>query len=112
MMIPKKAFIARIVDGQIKNKALVPSDIDFALGRSSKSCSYVIAKDTNISRVHCILRFDSASGLFLLTDKSTNGVYLEDNSRIVKGVPYTLYPDTVFYISNPDYKMTVLTAEA
>lgn len=111
-MIPKKAFIARIVNGQIQNKALVPADIDFNIGRSSKSCGYVVAKDTNISRVHCVLRFDSASGLFLLTDRSTNGVYLEDDSRIVKGVPYTLYPDTVFYVSDPEYKLTVLTAEA
>lgn len=108
-VINKNAFIAKIVNGQLVQKTLLTPDVDNNIGRSSKSCVFALGQDTKVSRVHCVLKFDSQSGMFLISDTSTNGTFLEDGTRLEKGVPFTIYPDTVFYLSEPDNKLIALS---
>ena len=101
-------FIIEIENNQIIKKTPIPADTDIVIGRSDKQSGYVVKPDSKISRAHCVLRYVSKVGLFLLTDISTNGTFLaEDNSRIVKNIPFTLYPDTSFFLADPRMMLKV-----
>lgn len=104
-------FIIETKNDQIIKKTPIPADTDVVIGRSGKQCNYVVKPDAKISRAHCVLRYVSEVNLFLLTDISTNGTYIaEDKSRIAKNVPFTLFPDTSFFLTDPENILTV-TAE-
>ena len=109
-MTPNKLpYVAKLENGQLVQKTAVASNMDINIGRSSKSCVFSLATDTKVSRVHCVLKYDTDSGLFLIWDTSTNGTFLEDGTRLEKGVPYTIYPETAFYLSEPENKLIALT---
>ena len=84
---------------------LIP-DREMKIGRS-KECDFIVGGDTNISRVHCVLRFDSARGLFFLTDKSSNGTFFDNNVRLNRGMPYSVKMGSSFYLVTPNHRLTI-----
>ena len=68
-------------------------------GRSAEVANVVFDQtDTDISREHCTIRYDSLSGQFILTDKSTNGTYDSGNNRYTKNQQTNIPPGTVIYL--------------
>lgn len=51
------------------------------VGRDSASCNLVLP-DQKISRIHCEIRYDQQEHRYILYDRSTNGIFLEDGAQI------------------------------
>ncbi len=56
------------------------------LGRDSAQCD-VVVPGIHISGVHMELRFDRKTGRYVVTDKSRNGVVLNEKFKLVKNTP-------------------------
>jgi hypothetical protein len=72
-------------------------NMEIALGRSAQH-SHVVIPDLNISRVHCLIRYDGSANRFLIRDQSSNGTYGSDGRRFAKGVAQPLSPGEEFYL--------------
>ena len=88
------------------NKWVLPNDMDVVIGRSEKNCGIAIS-DNNISRRHCIIRFDSQKSCFFIKDISTNGTFSETGQRLSSGVFHALAPSSSFYLSSSDNMIMV-----
>lgn len=69
------------------------------IGRDAGKSNLVI-QDKEISRQHCEIAYDSYNQSYIVTDHSTNGVYLGDGSRIAEKQPVFLKPGTVIRMGN------------
>lgn len=98
-------YVAAIVGGGIRNKVMIGSNAVLKIGRSAQGCQYVISGDTNISRVHCTIRFDGHR--LFLTDVSVNGTFFEKGGRLKKNQEYEVKPGTRFYLATPNHMMIV-----
>lgn len=96
-------YIAAIVGNSLCNKVLVGSNDVFKIGRSAQSCQYVVSGDTNISRIHCYLRFDGNK--IYLCDASSNGTFFENGTQLVKNKEYVITPGTKFYLATRNHMM-------
>lgn len=96
-------YIAAIVGNSLCNKVLVGSNDVFKIGRSAQSCQYVVSGDTNISRIHCYLRFDGNK--IYLCDASSNGTFFENGTQLIKNKEYVITPGTKFYLATRNHMM-------
>lgn len=71
---------------------------EVVFGRSKEANIVFDQYETDISRRHCTVRFDRATGKFAVTDFSTNGTYLEDGSMLKNGKTELLDRGTVIYL--------------
>lgn len=101
----KRVYIAAVMKNGLFNKAPVPKGDIFKIGRSLQSSHYVISGDTNISRLHCYLRFDGKE--IYLTDNSANGTFFADGTRLIKNKEYHLKPGTRFYLATANHMLVV-----
>lgn len=63
---------------------------EFTIGRSN-DCDFTLTGNTNISKKHCLIRYDENKGQSVLIDKqSTNGTKL-NGQALTPGQPYTLH---------------------
>ncbi len=102
----KHAYVAAVIRNGLFNKVTVPKGDFFKIGRSAQNCHYTITGDTNISRLHCYLRFDGEN-IYLTDDKSANGTFFENGSLLKKNKEYLLTPGTRFYLATPNHMLTV-----
>lgn len=98
-------YIAAVVGNSLCNKAFIGHSDVFKIGRSSQSCQYVVSGDTNISRIHCYLRFDGRK--LYLCDASVNGTFLEDGTQLVKNKEYEVVPGTRFYLATRNHMLVI-----
>ena len=75
------------------------------IGRSVQSCQYIVSGDSNISRIHCYLRFDGKK--IYLCDSSSNGTFFEDGTRLAKNSEYVIAPGTKFYLATRNHMFVV-----
>lgn len=101
----KHAYVAAVVKKGLFNKVLIPKGDPFNIGRSLQS-HYMIKDDTNISRIHCYLRFDGKN-IYLTDEKSANGTFFEDGRILMKNKEYQLAPGTKFYLATPNHMLIV-----
>lgn len=67
-------------------------------GRSSEQANIVFDQfDTDISRKHCTVSYNAASGQYTVVDHSVNGTYANGN-RYPKDQPVNVAPGTVIYL--------------
>lgn len=74
-----------------------------AIGRDPQQCQLVFDKEmTDLGRLHCTLRYDSANNVFILTDKqSTNGTFTGDGKRLQPGAACRIGHGGRFYLAYP-----------
>ena len=89
--------------GKPGDKWILPAGMDMAIGRSPDRCN-IIVEDPDVSRVHCTIRYDGKSGTFLLTDMSSNGTYLQNGSRLERGLPHPMAPGGRFLMPGGKYE--------
>lgn len=65
----------------------LPPDTDIILGRDGKMCNVVVSADCQISKQHCVIRYDSSERIFKVTDISTNGTVVGDR-RLSRDVTF------------------------
>lgn len=82
------------------------SDELVILGRDATQCTYVIT-DIQISRRHCEIVYVAALNKYRITDRSKNGTFLGNGSRLQKDKEYYLSPQEELYLGNKDnlYKL-------
>ena len=78
-------------------------------GTSQTECQVVFRPGTpGVSRRHCSITWDEASGDFILTDLGSSfGTFLENNQRLSQGVPYRLRAGDRFYLGAAENLMSV-----
>lgn len=96
-VIPTISVISSV--GIVGKSAVKKNDI-VKIGRSRQNSDYVLDNDTNISRVHCTLRFEEHTNTFYLADLSVNGTYFEDGRRLERNKEYPVSPGTKFYLAS------------
>jgi serine/threonine protein kinase len=77
------------------------------IGRSRQSSDLVMDHDTNISRIHCYVRYDERERMFFLRDISANGTYLENGMRLEKNREYPIPPGSKFYLATQNNMLAV-----
>ena len=98
-------YIAAVVGDSLCNKMLISTSDIFKIGRSVHGCQYVISGDTNISRIHCYLRFDGNK--IYLCDNSSNGTYFENGTQLIKNKEYPIAPGTKFYVATRNHMLVM-----
>lgn len=102
--------VIRSMSVQHNGKAFPVGKAPVTVGRNTGSCVIVYKEGTQgVSGNHCTISFDSATGLFTVTDlKSTYGTYLLNGQKLVPNTPTTLRPGDSFYVGD---KQNVLRVE-
>lgn len=99
-----------VMSGSLKGKCFaIPAGKLMIVGTDKEDCQIVFGKDYEyLSRCHMSILFDRASGQYLVTDTSTNGVYLTDRHRLPKGRQVPVEPCTVLLLANSDCTVTLI----
>ena len=100
-----QVYVAAIVGGSMRNRMMLSENSVLKVGRSALNSQYVISGDTNISRIHCILRYDGKN--IYITDVSANGTFFENIMRLVKNKEYLIKAGTKFYLSAPNHMLII-----
>lgn len=98
-------FVAAIVGSNLYNKVMLNTRGVVVVGRNAATCQCVIKGDTNVSREHCVLRYDGRN--IYITDKSANGTFLDSGVRLPKDKETIIKPGTRFYLATPNHLMIV-----
>ncbi|MCL1834982.1 MAG: FHA domain-containing serine/threonine-protein kinase [Oscillospiraceae bacterium] len=87
-------------------KWAIPGNMDIIVGRSTGQCN-IILNDPNISRTHCIIRFERKAGCFYLMDISSHGTFSDAGHRYEHGAYRAVAPESRFYLYSPEYMIKV-----
>lgn len=72
---------------------------ELTFGRSPEFASIVFdSTAADVSKKHCAIRFDGKTNLYVITDYSSTGTYLENGTRIENGQPKQLARGTTIYL--------------
>lgn len=64
--------------------------------------------DGNVSRLHCIVRFNTGTGFYEIQDQSANGVYLANGAPLQKGVYHAVRRGSVIWIGSQQQQFQLL----
>lgn len=75
---------------------------EITFGRDPQQVNIVFDQtQTDISRKHCVIRFDGRSNQYIVTDlNSTTGTYLDNGTRLEAGQPKQVTKGTVIYMGS------------
>jgi serine/threonine protein kinase len=97
--------IGIMVNNSVQKKISIKPDVIYTIGRSVKSCSVVIGGDSNISRVHCTIKFDSKTKKFIVEDCSSNGTFFANGNRLVKNNRYQVAVGNKIFLASPNHTL-------
>jgi serine/threonine protein kinase len=84
----------------------IPQNLDIKIGRQP-GMNNVVILDKSVSREHCLIRYDSVSGLFVAKDISTNGVFSDAGERYLRDKGIRLAPGSRFFLAKDNIMMRV-----
>ena len=101
--------VLRGISGPYANAIMPMDDKPIAIGRDANICQLVMPPEaTDIGRRHCTIRWDRASGTFLLEDCwTTNGTFLDNGEVINPAKPKHIKSGEGFYLANRQYQFEV-----
>ena len=89
-----------VVSGEHQGKTFTfRSGEEMILGRDP-ALSSIVFQYPKVSRRHCGIRFDAASGNYQVTDYSSNGTRLSNGAMVSAGSYTAIAPGTVIYLGN------------
>ncbi len=89
-----------VVSGEHQGKTFTfRAGEEMILGRDP-ALSSIVFQYPKVSRRHCGIRFDAASGNYQVTDYSSNGTRLSTGAMVSAGSYTTIAPGTVIYLGN------------
>ena len=89
-----------VVSGEHQGKTFTfRAGEEMILGRDP-ALSSIVFQYPKVSRRHCGIRFDAASGNYQVTDYSSNGTRLSNGAMVSAGSYTTITPGTVIYLGN------------
>ena len=79
---------------------LAPGD-EMVIGRDNAFSNLIVDQNADkVSRKHCGILFNLATGSYQVTDYSTNGTFVDGGNRLVANMPTTLARGTVIALGN------------
>lgn len=78
----------QILDGTMQGiKIPLDDNVPLNIGKDPQCAAIVIDKQfTSVSRLHCSVMYSRQYNKYFVTDSSSNGTYLDDGTRLQKGV--------------------------
>lgn len=72
------------------------------IGRDYANCQVVFSENTAaVSRKHCSVSYDSAAGVFTITDlRSSYGTFFMGGQKLKANIPYQIKPGESFYVGD------------
>ncbi len=106
---PRVKPVLRGISGPYAQATMPMDDNLIAIGRDASICQLVMPADAAaIGRRHCTVRWERATGTFLLEDCwTTNGTYLDNGEIVESSKPKTIKPGDRFYLANRQYQFEV-----
>lgn len=79
---------------------LAPND-EMMIGRDNALCNLIVDQNADkVSRKHCGIVYDGVRKVYLVTDYSTNGTFIDGGSRLVANIPTTLQSGTILALGS------------
>lgn len=105
---PQKVPVLRSLAQQHNGVRIPIQGRQILIGTSQGECQVVFRAGTpGVSRRHCSISFDAATGDFILTDLGSSfGTFLENRQKLAQGVPTRLRPGDRFYLGSPENLMS------
>lgn len=105
---PQKVPVLRSLAQQHNGVRIPIQGRQILIGTSQGECQVVFRPGTpGVSRRHCSISFDAATGDFILTDLGSSfGTFLENRQKLAQGVPTRLRPGDRFYLGSPENLMS------
>lgn len=74
---------------------------ELLIGRDNTMCSLIIDQHAEkVSRKHCGITYDAARSVYIVTDYSSNGTYIDGGNRLAANVPTRMQRGTVLALGN------------
>ncbi len=74
---------------------------EMIIGRDNALCNLIVDQNADkLSRKHCGIVFDQARGVYMVTDYSTNGTFIDGGNRLVANMPAQLQRGTILALGN------------
>ena len=83
----------------------LPQDRKVIVGKSPQNANLVI-NNQNVSNIHCSIRYDAATNMYLVKDHSMNGTFV-DGSRLQKDVVLRFPAGTVLSLADGSNQITL-----
>lgn len=101
---PQKVPVLRSLAQQHNGVRIPIQGRQILIGTSQGECQVVFRPGTpGVSRRHCSISWDAATGDFILTDLGSSfGTFLENRQKLAQGVPTRLRPGDRFYLGTPE----------
>ena len=101
---PQKVPVLRSLAQQHNGVRIPLQGRQILIGTSQGECQVVFRPGTpGVSRRHCSISWDAATGDFILTDLGSSfGTFLENRQKLAQGVPTRLRPGDRFYLGSPE----------
>lgn len=77
------------------------------IGRSQQQSNLIVDYDSNISRVHCLVKFDEKKQIFSICDVSNNGTFFPDGTKLKQNQGYEIGAGSQFYLVSPEIILMV-----
>jgi len=78
---------------------------ELIIGRDAALANVIVDQNADkISRKHCGIRFDQIRNSYTVTDYSSNGTYIDGESRLVANVPTTIQRGAVINLGNREHR--------
>lgn len=105
---PQKVPVLRSLAQQHNGVRIPIQGRQILIGTSQGECQVVFRAGTpGVSRRHCSISWDAATGDFILTDLGSSfGTFLENRQKLAQGVPTRLRPGDRFYLGSPENLMS------
>jgi len=79
---------------------LAPND-EMMIGRDGVMCNLIVNQNAEkISRKHCGITFNQAQGVYMVTDYSSNGTFIDGSNRLVRNMPTSMQRGTVIALGS------------
>jgi hypothetical protein len=74
---------------------------ELLIGRDATMANIILDQNADkVSRKHCGIRYDAGRGVYMVTDYSSNGTFIDGGSRLVANVPTAMQHGTVIALGN------------
>ena len=79
---------------------IVPND-EMIIGRDNAMCNLIVDQNAEkVSRKHCGIVFDPRQSVYMVTDYSSNGTFIDGGNRLVANMPTALRRGAVITLGN------------
>ena len=98
----------QVIGGSMNGMALgISADADILIGRAGNGANLALAPDyIHVARRHCLVRYDSARKMYLVTDLgSVNGTLLSNGTRLQPNQPVLVMSGEILTLADADCRI-------